>query len=160
MLVLGIDPGYDRCGWAIVDKNQAIRLVACGAILAKSNKTNPISLTARLTILAGQLQEVLKVYRPQHISVEKIFFSKNQKTAIEVAQARGVILSTIGLWDSAISISEPTPNQVKLAVTGNGAADKKQVEKLVRLQVKGVPVEALDDTIDAIAIAMMASSTY
>ncbi|SRR5258708_2809280 len=150
MRVLGIDPGFDRVGWAVLDRNKQIStLVACGAITTDKK----LILSKRLVAISSQLTQLIKDYSPEGASIESLFFATNAKTAIHVAEARGVIVLTCEM--AHLSISEFTPLQVKSAVTGNGHADKKAVEKMVRLIVKDVPLKLLDDTLDAIAIALV-----
>lgn len=149
MIVLGIDPGYDRVGWAILEENTKGKcsVIECGCIQTK--KTDEIFL--RYKSIITQLQENISKYQPEILAIESIFFSNNQKTAIRVSEARGVILGA--LIPSIDIITEYTPNQIKLAVTGYGNADKAAVEKMVKLQVALPNAKLIDDTIDAIAIA-------
>lgn len=149
MRILGIDPGYDRLGWAIVDKDkQNLTLVACDCIQTSKKDVHP----ERLTDLYQQLVEVLNQYKPEELHIEKLFFAKNVSTALDVAQARGVIL--LACTQKGMVVREFTPSQIKLAVTGMGNADKRSVEKMVRLQLKHVPTKLLDDVLDAIAAAL------
>ncbi|PWU23616.1 crossover junction endodeoxyribonuclease RuvC [Candidatus Cerribacteria bacterium 'Amazon FNV 2010 28 9'] len=151
MKILGIDPGFDRVGWAIVDRELSLfHLVSCGAV--QTIKTE--SLPQRLRKIALEIKNICCEFEPDQVVIEKLFFATNAKTAIDVAQARGVVLLTC--FEHIKDIVELTPLQIKSAVTGDGHADKKAVEKMVRLQVKGVPPKVLDDTIDAIAAAMSA----
>lgn len=150
MRILGIDPGYDRVGWAIVEKQPTtLQLVACGAIQANKK----LSFPERLFQVESEMTEVCQRYSPQRAIIERLFFATNAKTAIDVAQARGVIVLVCQKFVQ--EISEPTPMQIKSAVTGNGHADKKAVEKMVRLVVKNVPEKILDDVMDAIAAALV-----
>lgn len=149
MRVVGIDPGFDRVGWAVLEGSKLhMSLISCGLI--KTNKVDEPE--KRLQDIYGQLSRIIKQHRPNQMAVESIFFFKNAKTIIGVSQARGVILLTGQLH--RLSIIEFTPLQVKSIVAGSGTADKKAVEKMVRLQVTGVPDKLVDDTIDAIAIGM------
>lgn len=149
MRILGIDPGYDRLGWAILDKDkQNVTLVACDCIQTSKKDAH----AKRLTDLYGQLVEVVTQYKPEELHIEKLFFARNVSTALDVAQARGVVLLVCTLKD--MSVHEFTPSQIKLAVTGMGNADKRSVEKMVRLQLKHVPEKLLDDVLDAIAAAI------
>jgi crossover junction endodeoxyribonuclease RuvC len=149
MLILGIDPGYDRLGWGVVDKaGGKYAFVSCGII--QTHKTN--SHSARLHQIYEELSEVIEEHKPNACVVEDLFFSNNAKSAIKVAQARGVILLTC--QKAGLEINELTPPQIKLAVTGNGRADKKAVEKMVRLQLPKLPTKLIDDTLDALAAAL------
>lgn len=156
MTILGIDPGYDRLGWGVIEKkNNTFTLLGCGIIQTPKTDTDP----SRLSAIHRQLTAVVGQYKPGIAAVEGLFFSKNKTSVIQVAQARGVILSVLDL--SGVSIEEYTPSQIKSSVTGNGQADKKMVEKMLRLQLKNVPEKLLDDTIDALAIALASGTrTY
>lgn len=149
MTVLGIDPGYDRVGWALIELSDTRR--ASTSLYGCIQTSKSASLIARYQQITSELDEILKKVNPSEIAIEQIFFSKNQKTAIRVSEARGVILATV--LPHQIPISEYTPNQIKLAVTGFGNADKQAVEKMVRMQLKLPAGKVIDDTIDALAIA-------
>lgn len=149
MVILGIDPGIAIIGYALVEKRGAdLILREADAIRIPSNSTKG----ERLAELHQRLTAIIKKGLPDIVAVEKLFFSKNQKTAMDVAEARGVILSTAAL--AKISISEYTPLEVKVASTGYGKADKRQVKEMVRaiLNLKDVPT--LDDVTDAMAVAI------
>ena len=149
MRVLGIDPGFDRVGWAVLDRQgQKALLVACGAITTDKR----LVFSKRLLAISEDLSEIVSEHRPEHAIIESLFFATNAKTAMHVAEARGVIVCRCEA--AGLSIQEFTPLQIKSAVTGNGHADKKAVEKMVRLIVKSVPEKLFDDTLDAIAIAL------
>lgn len=149
MLILGIDPGYERLGWGILEKHASkFSLVACGVIQTSKLHTHP----QRLREIHNQLLEIISRFQPEICIIEKLFFATNAKTAMNVSEARGVIL--LSCEESDVEIKELTPLQIKSAVTGDGHADKKAVEKMVRLQVKNVPTKLLDDTLDAIAAAI------
>jgi crossover junction endodeoxyribonuclease RuvC len=111
-----------------------------------------VAYTQRLQHLYEQLGEIIARYRPQEAAIEKLFFGKNVTTAIGVAQARGVIL--LALTQSGLSISEYAPSEVKLAVTGYGAARKEQVGVMVRLLLRLSAIPRPDDAADAAAIAI------
>lgn len=149
MKVLGIDPGYDRIGWAVLDfqRGNPVQVVDLGCIQTKKTST----ILERYSQIIEQLKTVCKNHHPEEVSLEKVFFSKNQKTAMQVSESRGVILAT--LMPFHLETSEYTPNQIKLAVTGYGSADKRAVEKMIRMQIKLPATKIIDDTIDAVAIA-------
>lgn len=149
MKILGVDPGYDRAGWAVLDitAKRDVTLLEYGCVQTNKNS----SILERYTFIISELTTVLKKHQPEEAALESVFFSNNQKTAIRVSEARGVIISTLIPFN--ISLTEYTPNQVKLAVTGHGSADKAAVEKMIRLQLKITERKILDDTIDAVAIA-------
>lgn len=149
MKVLGIDPGIGRCGWGIVEiKTSKITPVAFGCIETSSKKEAP----KRLEEVYGQIDELIKKYKPDEFSIEDLFFGNNAKTALVVGQARGVIL--LSASQNNIKIGVYTPLQVKIALTGYGKAEKSQVGKMVKaiLNLKEVPKP--DDTADALAVAI------
>jgi crossover junction endodeoxyribonuclease RuvC len=149
MKILGIDPGYDRVGWAVLDisEKRDITVIEFGCVQTDKKST----IMERYAMITKQLSGMLATHNPQEAALETIFFSKNTKTAIRVSEARGVIIST--LLPFGISLTEYSPNQVKLTVTGYGTADKQAVEKMVRMQLKITEKGIIDDTIDAVAIA-------
>lgn len=149
MKILGIDPGTATTGWAVVEeKNKNPRLVACGCINTSKNKSDE----ERLVEIGRDLDSLIKKFRPGEAAIEDLFFFKNLKTAITVAQARGVILYEIK--KNLIPLSSYTPLQVKQALTGYGRADKKQIQLMVKniLRLKCIPKP--DDAADAVAIAI------
>ena len=150
MLVIGIDPGTATTGYGIVEENDnnEIRAVTYGVVTTKAG----LSPEKRLLEISNQLNEIILLHRPQSGAVEKLFFQKNITNAIAVGQARGVIL--LSLAQANIPLAEYTPNEVKQAVTGYGAADKKQVQEMVKtiLNLKEIPKP--DDAADALAIAI------
>lgn len=149
MKVLGLDPGTGRFGWAVIEKTKgAEKLLDCGCVETTAHTALPL----RLETIFNELNRVIKLYQPKEASVEDLFFAKNSKTAISVGAARGVALLACQL--NHLAIYNYTPLQIKSSLTGYGAADKKQVEFMVKqfLKVKELPY--LDDTIDAIAAAL------
>ncbi len=153
MLTLGVDPGIDRLGWAIIDhQGSTDRWIDSGCILTDRGT----SLPDRLCSAGDALRQVLTLHTPEVIGVEELFFAKNAKTAMMVGQARGVVLYIAS--HQHVPIIELTPNEIKLSVTGSGSADKKQVEKMVRIIIKNLPSgKRLDDEIDAMAVALSAA---
>lgn len=153
-IILGVDPGYARTGWGIIKKEKsAISMINYGCIETPA-KTSPES---RLLILHKSLVNVLKKYRPDIAAVEKLFFNTNAKTAIEVGQARGVVVLTLEL--AKIGQTSFTPLQVKQAVTGYGNATKDQIQKMVKTLLHLNEVPRPDDAADALAIAITLSAT-
>lgn len=148
MIILGIDPGYERLGWGVIKKSVSLEYIDCGVI-----RTSPTDTAAsRLFQASKELQQVIEKHQPTHAAVESLFFFKNQKTVIQVAQARGMILTCLA--EASLNIFEFTPPQIKSIVAGDGQASKKGVEKMVRLQLPGVPLGMLDDTLDALGAAL------
>lgn len=149
MIVLGIDPGYGRVGYGIIDytKNK-YRALEYGSITTETNGYFP----KRLRKIEQDLREVISRYKIDAASIEDLFFNNNTKTAIKVAEARGVILNTIESFD--IPIFEYTPLQAKLAIVGYGRAEKIQVKNMVKQFLNLEKMPRLDDTTDALAIAI------
>ncbi len=149
MRILGIDPGYAIVGYGVVDyDNNRFRPVEYGTVTTPAGMPFP----ARLALIDRGVTEILEKYRPQALSMEKLFFNTNTTTAIDVAQARGVIL--LAAQRAGIEIREYTPLQVKQSVTGYGRAEKMQVMEMTRqlLGLKSIPKP--DDTADALALAI------
>jgi crossover junction endodeoxyribonuclease RuvC len=147
--VLGIDPGTATTGWAILEeKNGKIAPLAYGHISTDPKKSDD----ERILEISDDLQKIIKKFEPEEAGVEEIFFFKNQKTVITVAQARGAILLT--LRQNNVSISSYTPLQVKQAITGYGRAEKKQMQMMTKNILNLEKLPKPDDTADAIAIAI------
>jgi crossover junction endodeoxyribonuclease RuvC len=149
VITLGIDPGTAICGFGVVSLERgSVRMVDAGCIRTPSDVED----AARLEQLHDALRQLVAEHRPQRIGVERLFFQRNVQTAMAVGQARGVALLVAA--QERVPIDEPTPNEVKQAVCGNGAADKAQVaamvERLLGVSLAGVP----DDATDALAIAI------
>ena len=155
MKILGIDPGYAIVGYGVIDYDKSrFSVVNYGAITTASGSR----FEERLAEIYSDLCSLIEVYKPEFIAVERIFFTTNQKTAIDVSQARGVIL--LAAVQNSVEIAEYTPLQVKQAVTGYGKAEKNQVQEMTKriLNLKTVPKP--DDTADALAIAICHAHTY
>lgn len=149
MRILGIDPGFAITGYSIIDyQGNKFRLINSGAVTTKAGTSFPL----RLTKIYDDLSMIIDEYKPDAISVEELFFNNNAKTAINVAQARGVVL-IVGC-KKGVPTFEYTPLQIKQAVTGYGRADKLQVQRMVKtiLNVESLP--KLDDTTDSMAAAI------
>jgi len=149
LLVLGVDPGLADTGYGVVRRlNGRLALVTCGTLKTPSNLAEP----QRLRSLAEQLRALLSEIRPQAAAFEELFFSKNVRTAMAVGQARGVAL--LSAVEAGADVHEYTPNQVKLSVTGYGAATKGQMLKMVQSLLATRELPRSDDAIDALAIAI------
>ena len=149
MRIFGIDPGYATIGYGIIEyDNFRFKTVAYGAVTTKPDK----SFADRLCDIFDDINTLISTYKPDCLSIEKLYFNTNTTTAIDVAQARGVIL--LAAQRSNINIFEYTPLQVKQSITGYGRAEKHQVMEMVKnlLQLNSVPKP--DDTADALAIAI------
>jgi crossover junction endodeoxyribonuclease RuvC len=150
--ILGIDVGTATTGWAVMEQDptetNGLKLVECGAIVT----TPDLPMPERLKSLHDRLVEIIDNFQPTEMAVESLFFFKNQKTVMTVSQGRGVIL--LAGAERNIPIFEYTPLQVKMGVTGYGRAEKKQVQKMVRL-ILGLSRDVRpDDAADAVAIAI------
>jgi len=149
MRILGIDPGFAITGYSIIDYiGNRFVLVDSGAITTKAGQSFPL----RLSKLYTDLNIIIDQYQPDAISVEELFFNNNVKTAINVAQARGIVL--VAGCQKNIPTFEYTPLQVKQAVVGYGRADKIQVQKMVKTILKVEKLPKLDDITDSMAIAI------
>ena len=149
MKILGIDPGMAIVGYGLIEyENNKIELLTSGSIQTDKNLDD----SKRLLEIYNDLTTIVKKYEPDCASVEELFFFKNQKTVIPVAEARGVILTVLEQFK--IPTFNYTPMQVKQVLTGYGRAEKKEVEQMVRLTLKTDKLPKLDDTVDAIAIAI------
>lgn len=149
MKILGIDPGLAIVGYSIIEHiKDENTLIASGSIQTDKNKTE----AERLYEISVDMQTIIDKYKPDVASIEKLFYFKNQKTVIPVAEARGVILSV--LQKNNIPIDEFTPIEVKQMITGYGRATKEEVAKIVEMSIKYKKLPKLDDTVDSIAIAL------
>jgi len=149
VIALGIDPGTARCGFGVVALDDGrLRMIDAGVIRTEAGGTD----ADRLRSLHGALVQLLRLHQPQRVGVERLFFQRNVQTAMAVGQARGVAL--LAAAEAGLLVDEPTPNEVKQAVCGNGAADKGQVaamvSRLLGVSLDGVP----DDATDALAVAI------
>ena len=149
MRVLGIDPGYAIVGVGVVDYNgNSFKVVNYDAITTKAGT----DFNLRLQIIYDDICRIIDRYKPDYMSIEKLFFNTNSTTAISVAQARGVIL--LAAKQKGVAIYEYTPLQVKQAVTGYGKAEKHQVMELTKMLLGLKEVPKPDDTADALALAI------
>lgn len=147
--ILGIDPGTATVGWGVVEQSKGkLKSVAYGHI-STSSKNNPAT---RLQEISQDLKKIIHTYSPNEVAIEKIFFFKNQKTIIEVAQARGALLLTLA--QHIPTIAEYTPLQIKQALTGYGRADKNQIQEMVKSILHLSVIPKPDDVADALAIAI------
>ena len=149
MITLGIDPGTAVCGFGVVELDSgSLRLVDAGCIRTDAEDSD----SERLRRLHAALRTIVAEHRPERIAIERLFFQRNVQTAMAVGQARGVAL--LAAAEAEVVIDEPTPNEVKQAICGNGAADKQQVASMVE-RLLGISLERVpDDATDALAIAI------
>lgn len=149
MRILGIDPGYAIVGWGVVEYvGNRFTTIAYGAITTAAGEP----FEQRLDKVYEGILQIMQTYKPDALSVEKLFFQTNKTTAIGVAEARGVIL--LAGAKCSLPIFEYTPMQVKQAVSGYGRATKKQVQEMTRILLKLDSVPKPDDTADALAMAI------
>ncbi len=148
---MGIDPGTRRVGYGIIKKERGeLRFVRAGLLKIKSREEY-----GALFDIKREFDRLIRLWRPSVLAIEKIYFSKNQKTGLQVAEARGVIL--LAAVEHGLLIREYAPNEVKLGLTGYGFADKKAVVKMVGLLLQKPGFKIIDDASDALALAIIAS---
>lgn len=149
MIILGIDPGYAIIGWGILEyKANKFRVIDYGAITTEAHIPFPV----RLQTIYMEMNSIIEKFRPEVMSMEKLFYNSNAKTVIDVAQARGAIVLSAQMH--GVKISEYTPLQVKQSVTGYGRAVKKQVQEMTRIILGLEKIPKPDDTADALAMAI------
>ena len=153
MIVLGIDPGTAALGYGIVERRSGrLRMVDGGCLVTKPD----VALPNRLLEIHALLDELIALHQPDLVAVERLFFSRNAQTAFAVGQARGVVL--LAAAQAQVPVREATPNEVKVAVTGYGSADKEQVGRMVAVCLGLEAAPRPDDTADALAVAIWAAN--
>jgi len=153
VIVLGIDPGTAALGYGIVESRSGrLRMIDGGCFETKPDA----SLPTRLLAIHGLLDELIAMHKPDLVAVERLFFSRNAQTAFAVGQARGVVL--LAAAQAEVPVREATPNEVKVAVTGYGAAAKDQVGRMVAVCLGLAEPPRRDDTADALAVAIWAAN--
>jgi crossover junction endodeoxyribonuclease RuvC len=150
MKVLGIDPGYGRCGVAVVEKNGSAREVLLYSDCIETDAGDEFA--DRLAAVADGCARLIREHAPDFLAIEKIYFQNNQKTAMQVAEVRGALLNTAAQF--GLAVAEYTPGQIKSAAAGSGRADKAQVAKMLHALVQIDKKIQHDDEYDAIAIAV------
>lgn len=153
MIVLGIDPGYAIIGYGVLDTNKPNMLLDYGAITTPKEDSMPI----RLDNIDKSLKYLFDKFKPDVVAIEELFYFKNQKTVIQVAQARGVILLACQKYCG--NIFEYTPLQIKQALTGQGRAEKAQVQFMVKAILGLNSIPKPDDAADALAVAICHSQS-
>ncbi len=150
MRVLGVDPGTETTGLALIEEDENGKLIPIHyGVIKTSHKETPAK---RLLIIYNELNEIFFLHRPDSGAVEKLFFQKNVTNAIAVGQARGVIL--LKFAQAGLPVAEYSPQEVKQAVTGYGNAEKKQVQIMVKTILGLNEIPKPDDAADALAIAI------
>jgi len=155
MIILGIDPGIGRVGWAVLETNKGNQKALDFGLLETSKHD---SLDARLKEVHQFVLHLISLWHPNVIAVEELFFATNLKTAFAVGQARGVILLAAAL--SSIPTASYTPLQIKQSITGYGKADKKQIQIMVKSILHLEKPLTQDDTADALAVALTHAFSY
>lgn len=148
--VLGIDPGLDRTGWAVLTRNarSVLSLQACGLIHTEAGQELP----QRLEFIFNELQKILQTYQPDQVAMEQNFFLKRAVTMANTVMTRGVIILACELAKKSISFYPP--KRVKMMICGTGTADKRQVQRMVQLTLHLDKAPSPDDTADAVAIGI------
>lgn len=147
--VLAVDPGYERLGLAVLEKNLGKEVLLFSTCLQTPKNLPP---EERLLMIKNETERIIKEFNPVYLAIEGLFFSKNKKTALMVAEARGVVLGVSA--ENNIPVSEINPLRVKIAVTGYGRSKKTDVFFMVRKLVKLPDKKMFDDEIDAVAIGL------
>jgi len=150
MRILGIDPGFDRLGMAVVEGDSSRPTLVMSTCVLPA-KGEPVE---RLALVSRAISEAIVEYTPDALAIETLFFGVNKKTAMGVAEARGAILAAAGL--AALPVIECSPQQVKLAIAGHGGADKKSVADMIPKLLILPEKKRLDDELDAIAVGITA----
>ncbi len=152
MRILGIDPGFERLGVAIIEKNKNEKERVIFSECFKTSAGLPFA--ERLVLIGEEVRKVIKEHKPEILSIETLFLTTNQKTVMHVAEARGVVVYEAGC--AGLKIYEFSPPQIKIATTGYGKASKEQIIKMVKLLVNVDINKKSDDEMDAIAVALTA----
>jgi|SRR3989344_4821165 len=163
MRILGIDPGFERLGVAILEKPARNEFHSGGnkgdkkerVLFSECFKTSAkLEFPERLFLIGKEIKKIIKKFQPEILAIETLFFTSNQKTVMHVAEVRGVAIYEASL--EGLKIFEASPPQIKIAITGYGKANKEQVMKMVRVLVEIAKFKTSDDELDAIAIALTA----
>ncbi len=153
--ILGIDPGFGRMGWGVVEKaTDGWKAVACGCVETSAK----LPFKERLIEIHQNLKKIIARHKPTRAAVEDLFFAKNVKTAMQVGEARWVIILT--LVEAGLRVDEFTPLQVKQAITGYGRAEKGQVQRMIQIEFKIKKKIKPDDAVDALAVALTSGVSF
>lgn len=150
MKILSIDPGFERIGIAILEKNKTEKEKLIYSNCFKTSSKLPFN--ERLKNIGKEVDRIIKKYKPKILAIEKLYFTTNQKTVMGVAEARGVIIYCASL--AKLKIFEYTPPQIKVAITGYGKADKNMIISMVPRLIKMTEIKNSDDELDAIAVGL------
>lgn len=153
MKILGIDPGFERLGVAILEKNKGDKKEK--VLFSECFHTSPkLDFSERLFLIGKEIKNIIKKYKPAVLAIETLFLTTNQKTVMHVAEVRGVVIYEAS--SKGLKIFEASPPQIKMATTGYGKANKEQVMKMVKILVEIDNLKKSDDELDAIAVALTA----
>ncbi|TSC82837.1 MAG: crossover junction endodeoxyribonuclease RuvC [Parcubacteria group bacterium Gr01-1014_20] len=152
MIALGIDPGFKRVGYGLVEQSLGKTTMIKAGLLQITSSSKAIAYKE----IRDELEAIIKKFEPEVLGIEKLYFSKNQKTALAVSESRGVLLLCAA--ENNLLVREFSPNEMKLGITGYGLADKKAVAKMVRLTLGEPGLRVIDDVTDALALAILATS--
>lgn len=150
MRIIAIDPGYERLGIAILEKDKGGKEVYIFSECFRTPKSEPHA--KRLAMIRSEIAKVIETWKPKSLAIETLFLTVNQKTVMYVAEARGVILAEAAYKD--LDVFEYSPPQIKSAVCGDGRADKRAIIKMIPILLKVPPTVKIDDEFDAIAIGL------
>ncbi|KKQ07449.1 MAG: Crossover junction endodeoxyribonuclease RuvC [Parcubacteria group bacterium GW2011_GWB1_36_5] len=151
--ILGIDPGFERLGIAVLEKSKSDKREQ--VIFSECFKTSAkLDFSERLKLIGEEVRKIIKEYKPEVLAIETLFLNTNQKTVMRVAEARGVVVYEGA--QAGLQIFEASPPQIKIATTGYGRATKEQMIKMVKILVEIDNSKKSDDELDAIAIALTA----
>ena len=156
IIILGVDPGYDRVGIAIIEKLAHEKELAIYSDCFQTSSKD--SIYSRLFSIGQEICKIVKKYSPSVLAIETLFITKNQKTAMRVSEARGIIIYEA--IKNGLPVFEYSPMQIKMSITGDGTSDKSRIQKMVKLLVDLPKKEAVDDEYDAIAVALTHSAIY
>ena len=153
MIILGIDPGYERLGIAVLEKNKSDKKEK--VLFSECFKTSAkLEFNERLHLIGIEVNKIIDKYKPEILAIETLFLNTNKKTVMKVAEARGIVVYEASC--AGLKIFEASPPQIKIATTGYGRASKEQIIKMVKILVDIDNSKKSDDELDAIAIAITA----
>lgn len=155
MVIIALDPGYDRCGIAVIERDENSKEVLLESLCITTDRSDAFE--QRILYISKKFGSLIKKHKPDVCVLETLFFTTNQKTAMRVAEARGALILTA--TSLGIPIKEFTPKQVKIAVTGDGGASKQQVMYMLERLITIDKEVQYDDEYDAIAVGLTASAT-
>jgi crossover junction endodeoxyribonuclease RuvC len=147
MRILGIDPGLNKTGWAIVEQKNNLQYIDSGFIKNKQD----IQIYDKLSLIVQQVKNVMQTYKPNLLAMEETFVNNNAVSSLKLALVRGAIMAIA--IENNIKIIEIKPNTIKKVITGNGKADKKQVDYMIRIILPKINPKTFDES-DAIGIAI------